>query len=118
MRQTTNDLTNDAVVLKIMELLKIQGKTEKDLTEHIGIANTTFTKWKYKDLKSYRKHLDEIAEYLGVTPAFLTEGVDDFINLSTMTTAELQLIRLYREMSSDAKETLLRTAGFFVGFQQ
>ena len=118
MRPAINELTNDPVVLKIMELLKLQGKTEKDLTEHVGLANTTFTKWKYKDVKSYRKHLEKIAEYLDVTPAYLTEGVDDIINLSTMTTSELRLIQLYRKMSNDAKETLLRTATHFVGIQK
>ena len=75
-------------------------------------------KWKYKDVKSYRKHLEKIAEYLDVTPAYLTEGVDDIINLSTMTTSELRLIQLYRKMSNDAKETLLRTATHFVGIQK
>jgi DNA-binding Xre family transcriptional regulator len=118
MRPAINDLTNDPIVLKIMELLKIQGKTEKDLTEHVGVANTTFTKWKYKGVKSYRKYMDKIAEYLEVTPEYLTEGVDNYINVSTMTTSELRLIQLYRKMSKDAKETLLRTAGHFVGDQQ
>lgn len=118
MRSAINELTNDPIVLKIMELLKLQGKTEKGLTEYIGLANTTFTKWKYKGVKSYHKHLEKIAEYLEVTPAYLTEGVDDIINVSTMTASELQLIQLYRKMSNDAKETLLRTAGHFVGIQQ
>ena len=118
MRPAINELTNDSVVLKIMELLKVQGKTEKDLTEYIGVANTTFTKWKYKGVKSYRKYVDKIAEYLEVTPGYLTEGVDDLINVSTMTTSELRLIQMYRRMSTDAKETLLRTAGHFVGVQQ
>ena len=118
MRPAINELTNDPVVLKIMELLKIQGKTEKDLTDHVGLANTTFTKWKYKGVKSYRKHLDKIAEYLEVTPDYLTEGVDDIINLSTMTTSELRLIQLYRRMGNDAKEVLLKTAGYFVDTEQ
>ena len=118
MRPAINELTNDPIVLKIMELLKVQGKTEKGLTDHIGLANTTFTKWKYKGVKSYRKHLEKIADYLEVTPEYLTEGVDDIINISTMTASELRLIQLYRKMGNDAKETLLRTAGHFVGAQQ
>lgn len=118
MRPAINELTNDPVVLKIMEMLKLQGKTEKDLTEYIGLANTTFTKWKYKGLKSYRKHLGKIAEYLEVTPEYLTEGVDDIINLSEMTTSELRLIQLYRKMGNDTKEILLKTAGHFASIQQ
>lgn len=62
--------------------------------------------------------MEKIAEYLEVTPEYLTEGVDDFINVSTMTSSELRLIQLYRKMSKDAKETLLRTAGHFVGVEQ
>ena len=118
MRPAVNELTNDIVVLKIMELLKIQGKTEKDLTDHVGLANTTFTKWKYKGLKSYRKHLDKIAEFLEVTPEYLTEGVDDIINLNSMTASELRLIQMYRKMGNDAKEILLKTAGYFADIEQ
>ena len=118
MRPSINELTNDKIVLKIMELLKIQGKTEKELTDHVGLANTTFTKWKYKGLKSYRKHLDKIAEFLEVTPEYLTEGVDDIINLSTMTTSEIKLLQLYRKMGDNAKEVLLKTAGIFVDTAQ
>jgi hypothetical protein len=62
--------------------------------------------------------MDKIAEYLEVTPEYLTEGVDNYINVSTMTTSELRLIQLYRKMSKDAKETLLRTAGHFAGDHQ
>ena len=62
--------------------------------------------------------MEKIAEYLEVTPEYLTEGVDDFINVSTMTSSELRLIQLYRKMSKDAKETLLRTSGHFVGVEQ
>ncbi len=118
MRPATNELTNDPVVLRIMEILKLQGKTEKDLTDYIGLANTTFTKWKYKGLKSYRKHLSKIAEYLEVTPAYLAEGVDDIINLSEMTASELQLVQLYRKMGNDTKDILLRTAGHFASIPQ
>ena len=118
MRPAVNELTNDPIVLKIMELLRLQGKTEKDLINHVGLSNTAFTKWKYKGVKSYRKYLEKIAEYLEVTPAYLTEGVDDIINLSALTASELRLIQLYRKMGNDAKETLLRTAGHFVGVQQ
>ena len=118
MRPSINELTNDKIVLKIMELLKIQGKTEKELTDYVGLANTTFTKWKYKGLKSYRKHLDKIAEFLEVTPEYLTEGVDDIINLSTMTTSEIKLLQLYRKMGDNAKEVLLKTAGIFVDTAQ
>lgn len=57
MRQTKHELTNNVVVLKIMELLKMQGKTDNNLTNYHGLANGTFTKKKYHELKSYRKHL-------------------------------------------------------------
>lgn len=54
-------------IKKIMTLLSEQGKTQKDLTDHLGITQNAFTDWKSGRIKSWNKHLPQIAEFLGVT---------------------------------------------------
>ena len=112
MREPTHELTNDKVVLKIMEILKEHGRTEQDLTRDLGLANGTFTKWKYNGSKSYYRYLKEIGEYLGVSPDYLTEGVDDLVNVATMTASEIKIIRMYRELDKERKETMMRIMSY------
>ena len=114
MRTPKNELTNDVTVLKIMELLKKREKTENELIAYLGLANGTFTKWKYHDAKSYRLHLDKIAEYLDTELSYLDESVEDIVNLSNLTKNEIQLVKYYRKMGKTQKELLMKTADCFV----
>ena len=114
MRQTIHKLTNDKVVLRIIELLKIQGKTEKELISSLGLANGTFTNWKYKDSKSYEKYLKKIAEYLDVSIDYLMEGVDDILNVQNLTASEISLLKMYRIMGKNEKDILLKSAELYV----
>lgn len=55
----------------ITQLLKDEGKTQKELCERIGISGNVFTDWKSGRLNSYKKYLPEIADYLGVSVDYL-----------------------------------------------
>ena len=79
MRETVRTMTDDPVVLRIMDQLKIEGKTEKDLVKHLKMANGTFSSWKFANVKSYRKRIGEIASFLGVSSEYLLEGKDDYV---------------------------------------
>ena len=114
MRKPVSDLTNDKTVLKIMETLQIQHKTENDLIDYLGLANGTFTKWKYRNGKSYRKHIDKIAEFLQVTPDYLTQATDHIINLHSLTPRELRMVQLYRKMGEGEKNSLISIAEYYV----
>lgn len=56
---------------KICELLDQQGKKQKDLTDFLGISKNSFTDWKSGRIKSYTKHIPQIAEFLGVSTDYL-----------------------------------------------
>lgn len=60
-----------SVLDRICELLIAQGKKQKDLTDYLGISKNSFTDWKSGRVKSYTKHLDKIAEFLGVSADYL-----------------------------------------------
>ena len=97
-----------------MEVLKIQKKTEKELIANIGLAEGIFSKWKYNEVKSYRHHLKEIADYLNVPVDYLTGGVEDIIDVHSMTDAETRLIQLYRHMGKREKASIVDIAELFV----
>ena len=51
----------------ITMLLNKNGKTQKDLTDYLGISKNAFTHWKAGRMKSYQRYLPEIAEFFGVS---------------------------------------------------
>ncbi len=56
---------------KIVEELKKQRKTQKDLTDYLGLQKNAFSNWKHGNNTSYLKHLPKIADYLGVSIDYL-----------------------------------------------
>ena len=62
------------ILNRIISLLEIQHKTQKDLTDYLGVQNTTFTKWKAGDNTSYMKYLPKIATFLSVSADYLITG--------------------------------------------
>lgn len=65
---------------KIQYLLKIQDRTQKELTDYLGIEKSVYSTWKNGRSKSYNKYLPEISEFFHTTPAFLTGWTDDPID--------------------------------------
>lgn len=113
MRQARRELTDDPVLIRILELLKEKGITEKEMVEYLGLGNGAFTHWKYDNHKSFLIHIIKIAEFLGVTPNYLLSGRDEEINVDTLSASEIKLVRLYRQMQFGQKECLMRTAVLF-----
>lgn len=60
---------------KIIYQLKQQKKTQKDLTDHLGLTKNTFTNWKAGASESYKKYIGQIAEFLNVSTDYLL-GID------------------------------------------
>lgn len=59
------------VIQNIIKLLEEQRKTQKSLTDYLGITQNAFTDWKSGRIKSYTKHLPQIADYFGVSVDYL-----------------------------------------------
>ena len=74
MRESKRTLTDDPIVLRIMNLLKSKKKTDKELSDHLELTHGITTAWKYGGSKSYRPHINEIAEFLEVSPNYLLHG--------------------------------------------
>ena len=113
MRYTNRKVTEDPVVERILDLLKEQGKTEKSLLQYLGLANGTFILWKYENGNSFLKYIVPMSEYLEVTPNYLLRGVDDEINVETLSTGEIELIKNYRSITKEQKECVRQAVNLF-----
>ena len=89
-------------------------KNDQDLIDYLGLANGTFTSWRYKGGKSYLLHIDKIAEFLEVTPNYLLKGIDENVNKDTLSAIEIELISLFRRMEIDKRQTFIAVAHHFV----
>ena len=57
--------------------LKRLGKSQKDLTDFLGLTNSSYTNWKSGKGNAYEKHLPRIAEFLDVSVDYLLGRTDD-----------------------------------------
>lgn len=72
---------------RIQQLLKEQNKTQKNLTDYLGLGKQTFTNWN-NGAKSYIKYIDKIAEYLDVTTDYLLGNSDERKPVNTELSAD------------------------------
>ena len=113
MAKPKSEPVENAVVDRIEELLSLQKKSKQDLIRHLGLANGTFTSWRYRNGKSYLLHIDRIAEFLGTTPNYLLQGIDDNVNFDTLSAIEIEILYLFRKMKNDRKHTFIAVAHHF-----
>lgn len=114
MRQNKRKLTDNPVVLRIMDQLKLQGKTEKELVRYLGLSDSAFSTWKYEDGKGYEKRIEEIAKFLGTTRSYLYDGIDDYVNSDTMTATEIKIIKQFRAMGNEQQKNYMKMGEFLV----
>lgn len=62
---------------RIMQLLKEQNKTQKQLMDYLGLGKTAFTGWKNGSNISYKKYIDKIAEFFDVSADYLLGKTED-----------------------------------------
>ncbi len=61
------DYTGDT----IFNLLESQGKIQQQLADALGVTKSQVSEWSRGVTKSYKNHLNEIADYLGVSTDYL-----------------------------------------------
>lgn len=107
-------MTEDPIITRIVELLGRRGITEKELIQKLGMSRGTFTSWKYGKVRSYLSHINEIADILEVSPNLLLRGVDEEVNIETLSEAEVQLIKAYRSMDNSGQRLISEMAGYIL----
>ena len=103
MRQSKRVISSDPVLQRIMELLKRNGRTEKDLVTYLCLAKNAFDHWKFDNSSSFMNHIDKIADYLGVSIDFLVRGHDTDSFVAT----EKEIIETYRMLNINRQRMIL-----------
>ena len=103
MKRPTHVENEDPVLSRITDLLIQQGKSQRQLTESLGLNKGQYSAWKSGQTTSYQKHISEIAGFFGVSASYLLNGDEG------LTTEENELIRMYRNLDETKRKRLLQT---------
>lgn len=97
---------------KILDELSKQKKTQKELTDYLGIQKTAVTQWKLGKNNSYIKHISKIATFLNVSSDYLlgteietTVESNDNVKFALFGTAEVD-DEIYEQVKAFAKFAL------------
>ena len=58
---------SEDILVRMQFYLKKQSKTQKELTDYLGITKNSFTEWKAGRTKSYLKFLPQIAQFFKIS---------------------------------------------------
>jgi transcriptional regulator with XRE-family HTH domain len=106
------ELSNDPVFHRILTLLKEQNKTQKSLIDYLNIHPNTLNKWKYGTARGYITRINEIADYLNVTPGYLLKGNINDVDIEGFTPRETEILHRIRKLYEEqqiAVNNLLKT---------
>lgn len=100
---------------RIINLLNEKGAEQKDLAEYLGVHPQLITEWKAGRTKSYKKYIDKIADFFGVSTDYLL-GKDEIKKRPASENAELidqfrkesplfnEMVNLYLSLSPDKQK--------------
>lgn len=110
MRRTMHTANENPIVARITDKLIQEGKSQKSLMDYLGTSRMLYSDWKAGRANSYKQYIDQIAQFLNVSPTYLLRGEEESFS-QKYEDDERELIRLYRFLNADSKNKILRMAG-------
>lgn len=92
----------DLTMQRILEEMQLQNKQQTELGEHLNVTPNIITDWKSGRLKSYKKYLHGIADFLNVSIEYLKGETDK--KEKPLSENEERLKELY-DLTADFSET-------------
>ena len=108
MRNTDRKVTNDPIIGRILATMEEKGVNQQEVTQHLGLGNGAFTRWKYNNGKSYMQYLSRIADYLGVSRNYLLKGINEVNEDEKLSDKEQTLLELFRNLKIVEQDIFLR----------
>ena len=87
----------------VLELLKNQKKTQKQLCDAIGIGKQTFSNWKSGISSSYTKYLSQIADFFDVSVDYLLKDENKLKNESPIKSEPLKEYVVFHRNGKNVK---------------
>lgn len=98
----------DPVFSRIEYLLSSQDKSQQQLLAALHVNRSAYSNWKQGRSKSYLKRIDEIAEFLDVSPVYLLRGITPREDEVERSAAEDEMIRIFRQLSENRQELMIQ----------
>lgn len=96
------------IIDNISSIMLAKGLEQKALTDYLGISNGVFTDWKSGRLKSYKKYLPQIAEFLGVSVDYLLGKEEkNAPGKDNLTEGEKKWLDFFRQIPEEQKPLTL-----------
>ena len=98
---------------RLDELLRQQGKTQKELIQFLGLCRGTYTHWKKGNNRSYIRHIAQIAqffqmpiEYFGFLYGEDSPDINSWTVDKVFSDKERNLILNYRKLRSESQNNI------------
>ena len=100
----------DPIFSRIEYLLSSQDKSQQQLLAALQVNRSAYSNWKLGRSKSYLKRIDEIAEFLDVSPVYLLRGITPHEDEEdgARAPAEDEMIRIFRQLSANRQELMIQ----------
>ena len=105
----------DLTMQRIINEMELQGKQQTELGEHLGVTANIITDWKSGRLKSYKKYLHGIADFLNVPVEYLRGETDQKEKPSTENDERLH--ELYKMTEGLNEAEILALKSFVAGLK-
>lgn len=105
----------DLTMQRIINEMELQGKQQTELGEHLGVTANIITDWKSGRLKSYKKYLHGIADFLNVPVEYLRGETDQKEKPSTDNDERLR--ELYKDVQDLTEAEYLAFKAFVAGLK-
>jgi len=86
---------------KIVEQLKKNNKSQKTLTDFLGVHSSIFSEWKKGKNTSYLKHISKIADFLEVSTDYLLGNEQK--EKSPLSDIDSKLLNAFEQLSDEGK---------------
>ena len=96
-------------MLRIAEAREARGWSQEMLAQAIGTTQQSVQRWESGQVDPKVSRIRDISRALGITVSFIL-GLDDDNMESDLTKDEAELVCLYRNMSKDGREHVMKTA--------
>lgn len=109
------DVIMSDIAKRIFELLDSRGIEQQELAEYLGLKKQSISEWRAGRTHSYKKYINQIAEFFGVSTDYLlnTENMsssnsDEDIWRDLLKTFSMDELKLLSQLSRDEASEVVR----------
>ena len=107
--------TDDSIGKKIRERRNSLALTQRQVADYVGVTEATVSRWESGDIGNMRRDkIAHLAKVLKVSPLLFITGVED--EKFQPEDEETELLRSYRNLSSEGKKLVLNVVGQLTRF--